>query len=105
MDFTPGIFDMSFNRLGDKSNRPQTTRAKQLASYVVLYSPIQMTADLPKNYQANLAAFQFIKTFPLTCMKVRRLPVRLVNMLLLLVKKEMGRLACWRINREQTSYR
>ncbi|AOW76324.1 alpha-glucosidase [Colwellia sp. PAMC 20917] len=64
MDFTPGIFDMSFNGLGDKSNRPQTTLAKQLALYVVLYSPIQMAADLPKNYQANLAAFQFIKDVP-----------------------------------------
>lgn len=64
MDFTPGIFDMSFNDLGDKSNRPQTTLAKQLALYVVLYSPIQMAADLPKNYQANLAAFQFIKDVP-----------------------------------------
>ncbi|MFT5298681.1 MAG: alpha-glucosidase, partial [Colwellia sp.] len=64
MDFTPGIFDMSFNGLGDKSNRPQTTLAKQLALYVVLYSPIQMAADLPKNYQANLAAFQFIKDIP-----------------------------------------
>ncbi|MFT6206417.1 MAG: alpha-glucosidase [Colwellia sp.] len=64
MDFTPGIFDMSFNGLGDKSNRPQTTLAKQLALYVVLYSPIQMAADLPKNYQENLAAFQFIKDVP-----------------------------------------
>lgn len=61
MDFTPGIFDMSFNSLGSNSNRPQTTLAKQLALYVVLYSPIQMAADLPKNYQANMAAFQFIK--------------------------------------------
>ena len=52
---------MSFNGLGDKSNRPQNTLAKQLALYVVLYSPIQMAADLPKNYQANLAASQFIK--------------------------------------------
>jgi len=64
MDFTPGIFDMSFNGLGANTNRPQTTLAKQLALYVVLYSPIQMAADLPKNYQANLAAFQFIKDVP-----------------------------------------
>jgi len=64
MDFTPGIFDMSFNGLGDKSNRPQTTLAKQLALYVVLYSPIQMAADLPKNYVANMPAFQFIKDVP-----------------------------------------
>lgn len=64
MDFTPGIFDMSFNGLGSESNRPQTTLAKQLALYVVLYSPIQMAADLPKNYQANMPAFQFIKDVP-----------------------------------------
>jgi len=64
MDFTPGIFDMSFNGLGDKTNRPQTTLAKQLALYVVLYSPIQMAADLPRNYVANLDAFQFIIDVP-----------------------------------------
>ncbi|GHE77992.1 glycoside hydrolase family 97 protein [Thalassotalea profundi] len=64
MDFTPGIFDLGFNGLGAKTNRPQTTLAKQLALYVVLYSPIQMAADLPKNYQANLPAFQFIKDVP-----------------------------------------
>ena len=64
MDFTPGIFNMSFNGLGSDRNRPQTTLAKQLALYVVLYSPIQMAADLPKSYQANLPAFQFIKDVP-----------------------------------------
>lgn len=64
MDFTPGIFDMSFNGLGDKTNRPQTTLAKQLASYVTLYSPIQMAADLPENYIARLDAFQFIVDVP-----------------------------------------
>ena len=64
MDFTPGIFDMGFNGLGDQSNRPQTTLAKQLALYVVLYSPIQMAADLPENYLAKPDAFQFIKDVP-----------------------------------------
>ncbi len=64
MDFTPGIFDLSFNGLGADSNRPQTTLAKQLALYVVLYSPIQMAADLPRNYQANLPALQFIVDVP-----------------------------------------
>ncbi len=69
MDFTPGIFDLRPNekpplegmQRGDPSNRPQTTLAKQLALYVVLYSPLQMAADLPENYEANLEAFQFIK--------------------------------------------
>ncbi|ALU43807.1 glycoside hydrolase family 97 protein [Pseudoalteromonas rubra] len=64
MDFTPGIFDMGFNGLGDKTNRPQTTLAKQLALYVVLYSPVQMAADLPENYLAKPQAFQFIKDVP-----------------------------------------
>ncbi|WP_323844706.1 glycoside hydrolase family 97 protein [Microbulbifer magnicolonia] len=63
MDFTPGIFDLGFNGL-DAENRPQTTLAKQLALYVVLYSPIQMAADLPENYQAKPDAFQFIVDVP-----------------------------------------
>ncbi len=60
MDFTPGIFDMGFDGLDATSNRPQTTLAKQLALYVVFYSPIQMAADLPRNYEAKPDAFQFI---------------------------------------------
>ncbi|WP_462156723.1 glycoside hydrolase family 97 protein [Pseudoalteromonas sp. GB56] len=64
MDFTPGIFDMGFNGLGADTNRPQTTLAKQLALYVVLYSPIQMAADLPRNYLAKPDAFQFIQDVP-----------------------------------------
>lgn len=66
MDFTPGIFDMGFRdkSLGDKSNRPQTTLAKQLATYVTLYSPIQMAADLPENYLEKKDAFQFILDVP-----------------------------------------
>ncbi|MBC3764737.1 glycoside hydrolase family 97 protein [Neptunicella marina] len=63
MDFTPGIFDMSFNGL-DGMNRPRTTLAKQLALYVVIYSPIQMAADLPRNYKKHPDAFQFIKDVP-----------------------------------------
>ena len=70
MDFTPGIFDLHPNerppvredmQRGDPANRPQTTLAKQLALYVVLYSPLQMAADLPENYEARMDAFQFIK--------------------------------------------
>ena len=73
MDFTPGIFDLKPNEKppvredmprGDPSNRPQTTLAKQLALYVVLYSPLQMAADLPENYEARPDAFQFIKDVP-----------------------------------------
>ena len=73
MDFTPGIFDLKPNenppvredmQRGDPSNRPQTTLAKQLALYVVLYSPLQMAADLPENYEERMDAFQFIKDVP-----------------------------------------
>lgn len=73
MDFTPGIFDLTPNErapvnaeLGrnDKRSRVETTLAKQLAHYVTIYSPIQMAADLPENYERRLDAFQFIKDVP-----------------------------------------
>jgi len=65
MDFTPGIFDLLMKSAGNGARtpeeaRPRTTLAKQLALYVVLYSPLQMAADLPENY-ANQPAFQFIR--------------------------------------------
>jgi alpha-glucosidase len=65
MDFTPGIFDLLIQRPSGKPRtpedaRPRTTLAKQLALYVVLYSPFQMAADLPENY-AGQPAFQFIR--------------------------------------------
>ena len=63
MDFTPGIFDLAPNGL-KAINRVQTTLTKQLALYVVLYSPIQMAADLPRNYKKHADAFEFIKDVP-----------------------------------------
>jgi alpha-glucosidase len=57
MDYTPGIFKME----GKNGQKIETTLAKQLAFYIVIYSPIQMAADLPENYEANLKAFQFIR--------------------------------------------
>lgn len=63
MDFTPGIFDLLFEE-EKPDNRVETTLAKQLALYVVLYSPIQMAADLPENYEARMDAFQFIRDVP-----------------------------------------
>ncbi len=60
MDFTPGIFDLLFEE-AKPDNRVETTLAKQLALYVVLYSPIQMAADLPENYEAHPSALEFIK--------------------------------------------
>lgn len=60
MDFTPGVLSLK----GRAGQAMQSTLAKQLANYVVLYSPVQMAADLPEHYQQNLAAFQFIKDVP-----------------------------------------
>lgn len=64
MDFTPGIFDLNFGKPVEENPRVQTTLAKQLALYVLLHSPIQMAADLPRNYEANPDAFEFIKNVP-----------------------------------------
>jgi alpha-glucosidase len=65
MDFTPGIFDILIERGTGRPRRPdepriRTTLAKQLALYIVLYSPLQMAADLPENYE-HQPAFQFIR--------------------------------------------
>ena len=57
MDFTPGIFDLE----QEAPHWTPSTLANQLALYVVLYSPLQMAADLPQNYEKHLDAFQFIK--------------------------------------------
>ncbi|HEX6940590.1 MAG TPA: glycoside hydrolase family 97 protein [Longimicrobiales bacterium] len=68
MDFTPGIFDLLLKSADGEPRapeepRPRTTLAKQLALYVVLYSPLQMAADLPENYEGH-PAFQFIRDVP-----------------------------------------
>jgi alpha-glucosidase len=57
MDFTPGILSLK----GKGDTQILSTLAKQLALYIVIYSPIQMAADLPENYEANPKTFQFIK--------------------------------------------
>jgi alpha-glucosidase len=60
MDFTPGILSLT----GRHGQRIQSTIAKQLALYVVIYSPIQMVADLPENYARFPGPFQFIRDVP-----------------------------------------
>ncbi len=60
MDYTPGIFGMKTR----STDGIATTWAKQLALYVVIYSPLQMAADLLDNYEQNPAPFQFIKDVP-----------------------------------------
>lgn len=63
MDFTPGIFDLLFAE-ARPDNRVNTTLTKQLALYVVLYSPLHMAADLSENYEARPEPFQFIRDVP-----------------------------------------
>ena len=63
MDFTPGMFNLH-PKGPDSPQRIQTTLAKQLALYVVLYSPIQMVPDLFENYEARPDVFQFIVDVP-----------------------------------------
>ncbi len=59
IDYTPGIFDIKFDKY-KKENQVNTTIAHQLALYVIIYSPFQMAADLPENYEGH-PAFQFIR--------------------------------------------
>lgn len=62
MDYTPGIFEIKMNAYDpSKKEQVHTTLAKQLALYVTMYSPLQMAADLPENYEKHMDAFQFIK--------------------------------------------
>ena len=62
MDFTPGVIDVLETK-GFNNRRVHTTAAKQLALYVVFYSPIQMLADLPENYMGK-PEFQFLADVP-----------------------------------------
>ncbi len=62
MDYTPGIFEIKMSHYDpNKKEQVHTTLAKQLALYVTIYSPLQMAADLPENYEKYADAFQFIK--------------------------------------------
>ncbi|WP_298156014.1 glycoside hydrolase family 97 protein [Flavobacterium sp.] len=62
MDYTPGIFEIKMNVYdAKKTEQVHTTLTKQLALYITMYSPLQMAADLPENYEKYPDAFQFIK--------------------------------------------
>jgi len=63
MDYTPGIFKIKYYETGS-TRQVNSTLAKQLALYITVYSPLQMAADLPENYEAHMDAFQFIKDVP-----------------------------------------
>lgn len=56
MDYTPGVLSLQ-----GRGQPLQSTMARQLALYVVLYSPIQMVADLPEHYERHREAFRFIE--------------------------------------------
>ncbi|WP_281634643.1 glycoside hydrolase family 97 protein [Flavobacterium luteolum] len=62
MDYTPGIFEMDISKMNpDNKSHVNSTICNQLALYVTMYSPLQMAADTPENYNRFLDAFQFIK--------------------------------------------
>lgn len=62
MDYTPGIFEMNISKINpNNDSHANSTLANQLALYVTMYSPLQMAADLPENYNRFPDAFQFIK--------------------------------------------
>lgn len=78
MDYTPGIFDIQYkwvknsplrkkwNNMDSKDCRVNTTLAKQIANWVILYSPLQMAADMIENYEGH-PAFQFFRDFDADC--------------------------------------
>lgn len=61
MDYTPGIFVTQLSRWSDNTSWVRSTLCGQLALYLTMYSPIQMAADLPENYEQYDDAFQFIR--------------------------------------------
>ncbi len=89
MDFTPGVFDVAFKNsknerldngnffMKEGNNRVRSTLAHQLALYVVFYSPLQMLADLPENYEEHPKALQFIKEVAVDWDETRYLSARI----------------------------
>ena len=70
MDYTPGIFETEMKYVNPNNNSQiRSTLARQLALYVTMYSPLQMAADLPENYEKYMDAFQFIKDVPVDWQK------------------------------------
>ena len=78
MDYTPGIFDVLYKRAKNNPDRKKwnmkdskdcrinTTLAKQIANWVILYSPLQMAADMIENYEGH-PAFRFFRDFDADC--------------------------------------
>ena len=61
MDYTPGIFETQLSTWSDNTSYVRTTLCGQLSLYLVMYSPLQMAADLPEHYERYKDAFQFIR--------------------------------------------
>ncbi len=65
MDYTPGLFCMDINSFAPRNKaKVRSTLCNQLALYVTMYSPLQMAADMPENYERHIDAFQFIVDVP-----------------------------------------
>lgn len=64
MDYTPGIFETQLSSWSNNKSYVHTTLCGQLSLYLVMYSPLQMAADLPEHYEKYDDAFQFIRDVP-----------------------------------------
>ena len=74
MDYTPGIFETDCSKMNPtNTSRVRSTLVRQLALYVTMYSPLQMAADVPENYERFMDAFQFIKDVPVDWQKTEYL--------------------------------
>lgn len=80
MDFTPGIFN--FKNKAVPTTHPQTTLAKQLSLYILLYTPWQMAADMIENYE-NQPALTFIESCPTNWEETRVIDARIGNYLVI----------------------
>jgi alpha-glucosidase len=86
-DYTPAIFGIDIPERDE--NRINSTLAQQLAHMVILYSPLQMAADTPDNYERHMDAFQFIKDVPADWETTRVLHSSIGNYVTI-VRKERG---------------
>lgn len=97
MDYTPGIFDIDlsthsgerakWNSLDKGNSAVHSTIANQLALMLVLYSPLQMAADLPENYEGN-KAFSFIENLPTTWDETKVIDASIGEYLIIARRKE-----------------
>ncbi|TVP53310.1 MAG: glycoside hydrolase family 97 protein [Mongoliibacter sp.] len=90
MDYTPGVFEMDISKVNpDNNSWVNSTLTNQLALYITMYSPLQMAADLPENYERFMDAFQFIKDVPVAWEESRYLEAE-PGYYLTIARKEKG---------------